>query len=173
MIFRSPVTASGTAGVCARAGAVIPNNPAANKTAATPRRGNLPSTHTSRAYAMASVITDTRLDRTPGALGTVIVWASVGRRTPGRRAPLGPGPGRAGARCWIVGTVVRRAKKHVSFSFRATTTRPMSSRSSAANSPRFVPSPGVARASPLRARHRLYPCYFLNDVWQERTGQAG
>ena len=76
---------------------------------------------------------------------------------------------RARARCWIVGTVVRRARKHGSspFSFRAATPRPMFSRSSAANSPRFVPSPGVSRASPLRARHHLYPCYFVNDVWQE------
>ena len=95
--------------------------------------------------------------------GTVTVWASVGtantraesatrprarprRRTPTRVAVFGlTSPARAPPRDAGLSEPSSVALKSMPspFSIRAATIRPMSSRSSAANSPRFVPSPSV------------------------------
>ena len=48
---------------------------------------------------------------------------------------------------------------------------PMSRRPAAADSPCCLPSPGVSRASSLRAKKPTR--ITLDDIWQERTGQAG
>ena len=138
---------------------------------------------------MASVITDTRLDRTPGTLGEGTKrgeLAADDRLDIGRivAARMEKGEGmllsatddgsdnpasRVGARA---GDVRPKTATRVGVLRRGLALVALSALVFA------VPTeaqtvPGVARASPLRARHRPYPCYVLNDVWQERTGQAG
>ena len=142
---------------------------------------------------MASVITDTRLDRTPGTLGEGTKRGElaaddrldIGRIVAARMEkgegmllsatddgsdnPASRGGARAGDVRPKTATRVGVLRRGLALGLVALSALVFAVPTEA----QTVTVPGVARASPLRARHRPYPCYFLNDVWQERTGQAG